>query len=168
MELLGIIQTLTLYIEQLSNVLATWGYLGVFLATFIASSFIPFPSSVIYVLALTESNLNPIVCILCATVGNTCGSLILFSIGRLGKLRWLCTYGRIKPLKVRHFVKKAQKWGPPLAFLAFFPGFGQTVVVALGLLRCDAMKTTLFIMLGKLVRYIVFVLLALGVISSFH
>lgn len=168
MEILDIMQNLSQYREALSQIFMSWGYLGVFLATLIASSFIPFPSSVIYVFALTNPSLNPIVCIVCATVGNTLGSLILFGLGRLGKLRWLCTYGRIKPIKVRRFVIKAQKWGPPLAFLAFLPGFGQAVVVALGLLRCNTAKTSVFILLGKLVRYIVFAIFTLGAVNWFN
>lgn len=168
MELLNIQEGISQFYANLSGVLMEWGYLGVFLGTLLASSFLPFPSSIVFVFCITEAHLNPFVTIISATAGNTCGSLIIFFIGRQGKLRWLCTYARIKPQKLRRFIKKSQKWGPPMASLSFIPGFGQTVVVALGLLHCDFLKTATFIMLGKLIRYVLFALVTLGVINWFN
>ncbi|MBP3717347.1 MAG: DedA family protein [Paludibacteraceae bacterium] len=167
MELIYIQETVSQFYAGMSGVLMEGGYLGVFVGTMLATSFVPFPSSVLFVFFITEAHLNPLFTILCASAGNTCGSLVFFYIGRLGKLRWLCTYARIKPRKIRRFVKTAQKWGPPLAFLSFLPGFGQTVSVALGLLRCDVLKTSTFIFLGKVVRYLVFTLVTFGVIRWF-
>lgn len=160
MELLSIIDTEYVALFQ------SWGYVGLFLATFLASSIVPFPSGVVFVMCVSDQSFNPLCCILIATLGNTMGSLILFSLGRLGKLRWLCTYGRIKPQKLRKFVNKAKKWGPPLALTAFIPGVGQALVVALGFLHCDTLKCATFIAIGKLIRYILFTLLTLGIVTA--
>lgn len=150
---------------QISAVLESWGYIGLFLATTLAATIVPFPSELVFIFCLT-TGLNPVLCILVATVGNTLGALTLYWMGTLGKLRWLCTYGRIKPQKVRRFYRKAQKWGPPLAMLSFLPAMGQVIVISLGLLHCDLKKVSMYIVLGKGGRYIVVALLVLGVISG--
>lgn len=167
MELLDIMNHIQGYYDQLSALLESWGYIGLFLATFLAATIVPFPSELVFVFCITTSGLNPLFCIIIATLGNTLGALTLYWMGTLGKLRWLCTYGRIEPYKVRRFVKKAQKWGPPLGLISFLPAFGQLIVISLGLLHCDLKKTTMFIMLGKGGRYIIVALITLGVISQF-
>lgn len=165
MDLLDIISQLQGFYDQLSVVLESWGYIGLFLATFLAATIVPFPSEIIFIFCISTNGLNPLLCIIIATTGNTLGALTLYWMGTLGKLRWLCTYGRIPPHKLRRFVKKAQKWGPPLGLLSFLPAFGQLIVISLGLLHCDLKKTTIFIMLGKGGRYIVIALISLGVVS---
>lgn len=151
--------------EQISVVLESWGYIGLFLATFLAATIVPFPSELVFIFCVSTDGLNPLLCIIIATIGNTLGALTLYWMGTLGKLRWLCTYGRIPPHKVKRFCNKAQKWGPPLALISFLPAMGQVIVISLGLLHCDLKKTTMFIILGKGTRYVITALITLGVIS---
>lgn len=150
---------------HISDVLESWGYIGLFTATFLAATIVPFPSELVFIFCVSTDGLSPFFCILIATIGNTLGALTLFWMGTLGKLRWLCTYGRIPPHKIRRFCKKAQKWGPPLALFSFLPAIGQLIVISLGLLNCDLKKTTIYIFTGKGIRYIVTALITLGVIE---
>ena len=48
MELLNIQEGISQFYANLSGVLMEWGYLGVFLGTLLASSFLPFPSSIVF------------------------------------------------------------------------------------------------------------------------
>ncbi len=165
MVLLDLLAQLQDFYAQLSGLLESWGYIGLFLATFLAATIVPFPSEIVFLFCINTNGLNPFLCIGIATVGNTLGALTLYWMGTLGKLRWLCTYGRIAPNKLRQFVKKAQKWGPPLGLVSFLPAFGQLIVISLGLLHCDLKKSTIFIILGKGGRYTILALISLGVIS---
>lgn len=149
----GLMDSIRTFYHDATEILESWGYIGLFLATFLAATIVPFPSELVFIFCITQ--LNPVLCILVATAGNTLGALTLYWMGTLGKLRWLCTYGRIPPQKLHRFSQKARKWGPPLAIISFLPALGQVIVICLGLLRCDLSKTTLFIILGKGGRYIV-------------
>lgn len=162
MELLSLAESIAEFNEQVSGTLQSWGYLGIFLACLMAASLLPAPSGVVFVLCVANPALQPALCVLFATMGNTCGSLILFRLGRLGKLRWLFSYGRVKREKVSHFIQKARRWGPPVALLSIIPGLGQAVIIALGFLHCNTLRTTFFIIIAKGLRYTIFALATLG------
>lgn len=158
-------QSIQEWYVQAQVVLESWGYVGLFLATFLAATIVPFPSELVFIFCVSHDGLSPLYCILIATIGNTLGALTLYWMGTLGKLRWLCVYGRIPPHKVRRFCRKAQKWGPPLALISFLPAIGQLIVISLGLLHCDLKKVTIFTLVGKGLRYVVTALITLGVIE---
>jgi membrane protein YqaA with SNARE-associated domain len=83
-----------------------------------------------------------------ATLGNTLGGLSSYLIGRL-----------IPPGKPLKGLSAVKHWGSPVLLLSWVPFLGDPLCVAAGWLRLNAWWCTVFIAIGKFVRYWVIALL---------
>lgn len=132
-----------------------WGYIGLFLASFLAATVLPFASEVVFTALILTMGLDPWMCVGVATVGNTLGGLTCYWIGHLGKLDWIEKYLKVKKENLDKWIRKFHKHGDWLAFFAFLPAIGDFIAVAAGYLRCNLWIVTVAMFLGKLARYIV-------------
>ena len=67
------------FIDTLIQLLIDWGYTGLFISALLAGSIIPFSSELV-MLALVKVGLNPAICVLAATLGNTMGGMTCYSV----------------------------------------------------------------------------------------
>lgn len=141
-------------IDTLVQWLIDWGYPGLFLSAFLAGSLIPFSSEIV-LLTLVKLGLNPVVCLVLATLGNTLGGMTCYGMGWAGRTDWIERYLHVKQDKVDKMQRFLQGKGSMMAFFAFLPFVGGVLAVALGFMRSNITLTTLSMMLGKLLRYIV-------------
>lgn len=65
------------FIDTLIQLLIDWGYAGLFISALLAGSIIPFSSELV-MLALVKVGLNPAICVLAATLGNTMGGMTCY------------------------------------------------------------------------------------------
>ena len=75
--------------------LSQYGYWGMLLAAFLAGSFFPFSSEAVMV-ALMATGLDPWTLMIYGTIGNVLGSILNYSIGRMGKMEWIEKYLHVK------------------------------------------------------------------------
>ena len=134
--------------------LAELGYLGLFLASFLAATILPFGSEVVFG-GVIAAGLNVWTCIIIATIGNSLGGMTCYWMGSFGKVEWVEKYMKIK----RSRVEKMQNWlhgkGAAMSFFVFLPGVGDIIAVALGFMRANPWLVLLFMTLGKFGRYVV-------------
>ncbi|MBP1663785.1 MAG: putative integral rane protein [Bacteroidetes bacterium] len=90
-----------------------------------------------------------------ATLGNWLGGMSCYYLGMLGKVEWIEKYLRIKKEKMDSFEVKLHKYGDWFAFFSFLPGIGDGIAVASGFFRCRWWIVALSMLLGKFVRYVV-------------
>ena len=131
-----------------------WGYLGLFIASFLGATIIPFSSELVFSLLIIKGydfNLS----LLVATTGNWLGGLSSYFLGRLGKWSTLEKYFRLKKEKIVKFKTNIDKWGSLLAFFCWLPIVGDPIAVGLGFFRTNFLLVALWMFLGKLIRYIV-------------
>ena len=137
--------------------LQEWGYIGLFLGTFMAATIIPFSSEAVLGLLLI-AGYDSWGCIISATMGNWLGGVTCYYIGYLGKTEWIHTYLKIseeKLSKMQHFLRGK---GSLFGFFVFIPVIGDIMIVALGLLRANPIGTLLSMLAGKFCRYFVVVI----------
>lgn len=134
------------------------GYFGLFLASFLASTIIPFSSEALLGTMIVY-NYDSFLCITVATLGNTLGSITSYFLGYLGKWTMLEKYFGVKHTKIEKFHLKIKKWGSAIALFTWLPIVGDLISVALGFLRVNFKAVLLFTFIGKLFRYIVIVYL---------
>ncbi len=134
--------------------LLNWGYIGLFIASFLAATVLPFSSEVVFAW-LIAAGLDIWTCIFIATFGNTLGGLTAYWVGSLGKTEWIEKYFGIKKEKI----DKTQQWlqgkGSIMGFFAFVPAVGDAIIVALGFMRANLWKVAISMTMGKFLRYIV-------------
>ena len=131
-----------------------WGYLGLFIASFLGATIIPFSSELVFSLLIIKGydfNLS----LLVATTGNWLGGLSSYLLGRLGKWSTLEKYFRLKKEKIVRFKTNIDKWGSLLAFFCWLPIIGDPIAVGLGFFRTNYLLVALWMFMGKLIRYIV-------------
>lgn len=130
------------------------GYLGLFIASFLAATVVPFSSEVVFS-ALVYSGLDAWKCVFIATAGNWLGGMSSYYVGRLGRIDWIEKYFRIKKEKIDKFMQKFHKYGDWFAFFSFLPGIGDIIAVASGFLRCRWWIVAISMLAGKFARYVV-------------
>lgn len=129
------------------------GYAGLFIASFLAATVVPFSSEVVFS-ALVFGGLDAWKCVFVATAGNWLGGMTSYYVGQLGKLEWIEKYFRIKKEKLDRFTEKMHKYGDWFAFFSFLPGVGDVIAVAAGYFRCRWWIVAVSMLAGKFVRYV--------------
>ena len=152
-------------VDGLIQVLIDWGYVGLFLSALLAGSIVPFSSELVMV-ALVGVGLNPALCVLSATLGNTVGGMTCYYMGRLGRVDWIEKYLKVKKEKVERMQRFLQGKGALMAFFTFAPFVGEAIAIALGFMRSNVLLTTSSMFLGKLVRYVAMLLALQGVLAT--
>ena len=144
--------------------LLDYGYVGMFLAAFLAGSILPFSSEALLV-AFVRMGLDPVLTILCATLGNTAGSMTCYWIGHLGKMDYIERWLKVKSDKLARAERFIRGRGAWMAFFTFLPVIGDGIAIVLGLMRANLPITVLSMTLGKLLRYVLLVLAAEGIVQ---
>jgi membrane protein YqaA with SNARE-associated domain len=134
--------------------LIDYGYVGLFVASFLAATILPFSSDVVFV-ALLAAGLKEWPCVIIASTGNWMGGMTNYYLGKLGKVEWIEKYLKIKPEKIH----KMQNWlegkGAGMAFFSFLPFIGDVMAVALGYMRANVKIVSICMLIGKASRYII-------------
>jgi membrane protein YqaA with SNARE-associated domain len=138
--------------------LAALGYLGLFIASFLAATVVPFSSEVVFS-GMMMGGLDPWKLIAVATLGNWLGGMSCYYLGKLGKLEWIEKYMGVNKEKLDRFTEKLHRYGDWFAFFSFLPGIGDAIAVASGYFRCRMWVVAFSMLLGKFVRYIVWMYL---------
>ncbi len=137
--------------------LSLYGLITLFAHSFLAATIIPFGSEATFI-ALQSLGLNPWLCLWTASIGNTLGGLSGYALGRFGRLEWIEKYLHITHRQLLTTQRHINRFGPWLAFFSFLPFIGDFIPLALGLMRSNFVITSLFIFLGKFLRYFILTL----------
>jgi membrane protein YqaA with SNARE-associated domain len=129
------------------------GLIGLFFASFLAATFLPFSSEAIF-LYLQSEGISIYQIIAIATIGNGLGSILNYYIGRLGKLEWGEKYLKISNKDLSKVEKIVLKYGPCSAILCWLPIIGDPLALCLGMFKTEPKTTFCFIFNGKALRYI--------------
>lgn len=132
-----------------------YGYWGMFLAAFLAGSFIPFSSEAVMGALLIATDMDPVLTVASGTAGNFLGSLVNYGIGRLGNVERLRQWLKIKPRRMEQAQRWATRRGAWLGFFAFLPILGTAICLVLGVMRANVLIFCLTMLTGKILRYII-------------
>jgi membrane protein YqaA with SNARE-associated domain len=109
---------------------------GLFLASFLAATVVPFSSEALLTFLIVNGT-DAYTAVLVATAGNWLGGMSSYAIGYLGKWEWIEKYLRIKRETIEKWHNRLYKRGAIFAFLCWVPGVGDIFAVGLGLLRAN-------------------------------
>lgn len=130
-----------------------YGYIGLFLASFLAATILPFGSEFVFV-GLLAMGMNAWGCVIVASIGNWLGGMTNYYLGRLGKIEWIEKYLKVD----RGKIEKMQHWlegkGAVMAFFSFLPIVGDLIALALGYMRANVYIVNVCMFTGKFVRYV--------------
>ena len=127
---------------------------GLFLASFLSATVIPFSSEAMLSFLIVKGT-DPYAAVLVASAGNWVGGMSSYAIGYMGKWVWIEKYLRIKRVTIEKWNELLYNRGAILAFLSWLPLVGEVFAVGLGLLRSNIIITASAMFAGKLLRYII-------------
>ena len=119
-------------LDSLIQFFTQWGYLGLFLGSFLAGSIVPFSSEALVIACVGPLHMTPVTSLFVALAGNVSGGMTCYYIGHLGKIEWIEKYARVSEEKLNralHFMHNRGAW---MGFFAFVPMLGTAISVALG------------------------------------
>ncbi len=127
---------------------------GLFLASFLAATVVPFSSEAILVFLIANGT-DVTAAVLVASAGNWLGGMSSYAIGYMGKWEWIEKYLRVKRETIEKWHARLYKRGAIFAFLSWVPAVGDIFAVGLGILRANIWVTAIAMLAGKFVRYVV-------------
>jgi len=134
------------------------GLFGLFLGNLLAATIVPFSSDALYIAALAVSG-KPVACFVVATLGNWLGSMITFGMGWIGKWEWIEKWFKVNPETLQKQKAKIDKFGVWLALIAWVPIIGDVIALALGFYKTKPLWTSVLLLAGKALRFLVWTLL---------
>ncbi len=138
--------------------LIDWGYGGLFIGSFLASTVIPFSADLLLIGILTLGG-NIWICLAIATLGNWLGGLTSYWIGWLGRWEWIEKWFKVKPEQLEKQKHKIDQWGNLMAFFTWLPFAGDLFAIALGFYKVSPFLSALYMLIGRFLRFLVWTLL---------
>lgn len=134
--------------------LAVFGYLGLFVGSFLASTILPLASEALFSAVVLATDTDAWLCVAVATVGNTLGGLSCYALGYLGKQEWIRRFLRISETRLRLWMNRIRRYGVWMVFFSFLPVIGDLIALSSGYVRCPLLPTATLMLLGKGIRYL--------------
>ena len=119
------------------------GLAGVFLASFLAATVVPFASEAVLFGYLKLHPGNAALAVALATLGNTAGGMTTYLLGRL------------LPRKELPHLELVRTYGAPVLVFAWLPIVGDALCAAAGWLRVHWLAALGCMAVGRLARYLV-------------
>jgi membrane protein YqaA with SNARE-associated domain len=138
--------------------LVSFGYAGLFIGSFLASTIIPFSSDILLTGVLLMGG-NPWISLIAATLGNWLGGMTTYGLGYLGKWKWIEKWFKVKPETLEKQKEKIDKYGKALAFFTWLPLIGDVFSLALGFYKVSPKLSALFMLIGRFLRFLAWTLL---------
>ena len=132
--------------------LSHYGYVSLFLLSFLASTIIPIGSEWLLVTMVIKGQ-NPILSVASATTGNTLGACTTYGIGIYGSewvSRKLFRFDGLSRKRAEMFYAKFGVWS---LLFSWLPIVGDPLCLVGGLLRVHFGVFLLLVFVGKLIRY---------------
>lgn len=147
--------------DPLSEILLHWGYLGLFIGASLPLS------ADLLIIGLLAVGGDPVICILSATAGNWLGSLLAYWLGSMGKWEWISKYLKVKESSMEKYHSVISKYGAWFGLATGVPFIGDIVAVSIGFFKVRVWRAAPFMLIGKLLRFVIVTLLVMGVRPMF-
>ncbi len=145
-------------LESLEGILLNYGYPGLFISSFLASTILPFGSEGIVVL-LVSQGFNVMAVVLVASIGNLFGACTSYYLGFMGR-GYVEKYLRIDRSELEKAEKYFSKYGSFVLLFTWVPLIGDAITVTGGLLRLKFAIFAVLVFTGKFLRYLAVAYLA--------
>jgi membrane protein YqaA with SNARE-associated domain len=141
------------------------GLPGLFLASFLAATVLPFSSEAILA-AMAMGPWSTFGLWAVASTGNWLGGMSSYGLGRLGDLQRIARWLRTDPERAQRLQDKVERHGYWAALLTWLPFIGDPLAIALGLGRAPLVPVMVLMFIGKAARYAVVLAIMRGLLTA--
>ena len=129
-----------------------WGYLGLFLVSFLAATVVPLSPEALVLLLESQGYDAPLL-IATATLGGYLGSLTYYYMAIGGRNLALHRFVSISSGKLAKAEARFEKWGSIILFFSWVPIVGEPLIIVSGLLNVRLSVFTVWVIIGRIVRF---------------
>ncbi len=140
--------------QILEILISSYGYVGLFIFGAIATTIIPL-SPEIAALAVWKIGAPVIPTTIILTLGNYAGNALNYWVGYSGGFWVLKNFFSTKKKRLDMAHNMFSKYGPPILLFSWLPIIGDPLTFVPGVLRYSFKKFTIYVVIGKIIRYIV-------------
>lgn len=135
------------------EIILNYGYLGLFVISFLAATLLVFPSEIL-VAMMPGLGYNVWLVLIFASVGNFLGALVNYYVGKQGSRFVFSRFITIDPKKMERAQARFNRWGAPVLFFTWVPFVGDPLAVVGGVMEVDLRTFTVWVLSGKILRYV--------------
>ena len=136
------------------EIFADIGYLGLFLAAFLAATILPLGSEVV-LSAMLVTGYTPVLVILVATLANVLGALSNYAIGYWASKTVVKKWLKLSDQDIARAERQFEKYGILSLCFAWVPIIGDPITVMAGIMKIKLGWFVALVSIGKLFRYLV-------------
>ncbi|CAN5409935.1 YqaA family protein [soil metagenome] len=151
--------------DMAEEIILTFGYLGLFVVSFLAATLLPIGSELFVTLMVARGNNSGLIWLV-ATAGNYLGALTNYYVGYWGGDFLFARYIQVKPESQQKAQALYQRWGAPVLFFSWVPIVGDALTVISGTLKLSLSVFTIWVLLGKGLRYVVVIMVTLFALNN--
>ncbi|MBQ0725675.1 MAG: DedA family protein [Cycloclasticus sp.] len=134
-----------------SELVETYGTLGLFVSSFVSSTLAPGGSEAVLVYLIHENQKQSFYYVLVASCGNTLGALTTYYMAYFASSKFATKLNTKKNFtKAQAFI---ERYGSVALLLSWLPLIGDVLCLAAGWAKLNVIKSLGFILLGKFLRY---------------
>ena len=138
----------------MEQLLLEYGYLALFLLSFLASTLVPLGSEWLLAVLLLNG-FDPFMVVPVATVGNSCGALTTYAIGLWGGPFLVQRLLRVSHESQQRAERYFTRYGSWTLLFSWVPILGDPLCLVGGILRTGFWRFLVLVSVGKLIRYLV-------------
>lgn len=146
--------------------LLEYGYIGLFIGSFLAATLVPFSSDFLLVGMLLAGG-DVVTTVIVATAGNWLGGLTSYWVGYVGKWQWIEKWFRVKHETLIKQKFRVDRYKSGLALLTWLPIVGDVFALALGFYKTDFKSTAVLMLVGKGARFVFWAVLYVWIKPTF-
>ena len=146
----------------MDDLFTSHGYLTLFMLSFLASTILPLGSEWLLVTLLVKGH-DPVLSVSIAMAGNTLGACTTYGIGLYGGPFLIGRILRISDESREKAEMLYTRYGSWSLLLSWVPVFGDPLCLVGGILRIRFGRFFVLVLSGKLTRYAIVSLIALGI-----
>lgn len=148
----------------MSSIVFNFGYLGLFVVSFLSATVIPFSEQFV-VVGMLALDYSAVLIVIVATAGSFLGALTNYFVGQKGSEFVFSRYISIDDKSLERAEGFFDRYGRVVLLFSWLPLLGDAITVVSGILHMDLRVFTAFVLVGRLVRQVVVVLLATQIIA---
>jgi len=154
--------------ESLKLIMPKYGYLGVFIASFLGSTiFVPFAIE-FFLPPLKLISMDPMLIVIAASFGSMAGTWVNYALGFIGSeiIERRVDHGRIEHAK--HLMNRYGWFGLFIILIIPFPLPVDPVTIVPGITRMNFLEFSIVILTGKLIKYSMYLEVFSFIIGLLH
>ncbi len=144
---------------DITPILTDYGYISLFVTSFLASTILPLGSEGLVVLLILEK-FNIYTVVLIASIANFLGACTSYYIGLTGRDIFIGKYMHISEDQLQRTEGIFSKYGALSLLFTWLPGIGDGIALAGGILRYRFIHFAVLVFAGKFFRYMVIAYIA--------